>query len=33
MVEVFYDTLFREAIFDDHGAWSWNTNKRNCPLL
>lgn len=29
MIEVFYDTLFREAIFDDQGAWSWNTNKRN----
>lgn len=22
MIEVFYDTLFREAVFDDHGAWS-----------
>ena len=29
MIEVFYDTLFREAIFDDHGAWSWNSDKRN----
>ena len=29
MIEVFYDTLFREAIFDDHGAWSWNCDKRN----
>ena len=22
MIEVFYDTLFKEAVFDDHGAWS-----------
>jgi hypothetical protein len=22
MIDVFYDTLFREAIFDDDGAWS-----------
>lgn len=22
MVEVFYDTLFNEAVFDDRGAWS-----------
>ena len=29
MIEVFYDTLFREAIFDDRGAWSWNCDKRN----
>lgn len=29
MIEVFYDTLFREAIFDDRGAWSWNINKRD----
>ena len=29
MIEVFYDTLFKEAIFDDRGAWSWNSNKRN----
>ena len=29
MIEVFYDTLFREAIFDDNGAWSWNVKKRN----
>jgi hypothetical protein len=21
MVEVFYDTLFKEAVFDDRGAW------------
>jgi hypothetical protein len=29
MIEVFYDTLFKEAIFDDRGAWSWNSEKRN----
>ena len=29
MIEVFYDTLFKEAIFDDRGAWSWNIDKRN----
>ena len=28
MIEVFYDTLFKEAIFDDNGAWSWDVNKR-----
>jgi hypothetical protein len=28
MIEVFYDTLFKEAIFDDKGAWSWDPNKR-----
>ena len=22
MIEVFYDTLFKEALFDDNGAWS-----------
>ena len=22
MIDVFYDTLFKEAVFDDHGAWS-----------
>jgi hypothetical protein len=22
MIQVFYDTLFKEAVFDDHGAWS-----------
>ena len=22
MVDVFYDTLFKEALFDDRGAWS-----------
>ena len=29
MIEVFYDTLFKEAVFDDHGAWSLNLRKRN----
>lgn len=29
MIEVFYDTLFKEAIFDDHGAWSLDLRKRN----
>jgi hypothetical protein len=27
MVEVFYDTLFEEAVFDDRGAWSLNIIK------
>jgi hypothetical protein len=27
MIEVFYDTLFREAIFDDYGAWSLDQKK------
>ena len=27
MIEVFYDTLFREAVFDDHGAWSTDLKK------
>jgi hypothetical protein len=22
MIEVFYETLFKEAVFDDRGAWS-----------
>jgi len=29
MVAVFYDTLFKEAVFDDHGAWAWDVNKRD----
>jgi len=29
MIEVFYDTLFKEAIFDDRGAWSWTSDKRS----
>ena len=28
MVEVFYETLFKEAIFDDNGAWAWDIHKR-----
>jgi hypothetical protein len=28
MIEVFYDTLFKEAIFDDDGAWSVNSKNR-----
>ena len=27
MVEVFYDTLFKDAVFDDRGAWSLNISK------
>jgi hypothetical protein len=29
MIEVFYDTLFREAVFDDHGAWSLDFKNGN----
>ena len=29
MVEVFYETLFKEAVFDDNGAWAWDFNKRH----
>lgn len=29
MIEVFYDTLFKEAVFDDRGAWSIDLRKRN----
>jgi hypothetical protein len=29
MVEVFYDTLFKDAVFDDRGAWSVDVRKRN----
>jgi hypothetical protein len=29
MVAVFYDTLFKEAVFDDNGAWAWDISKRN----
>jgi len=29
MIDVFYDTLFREAVFDDHGAWSLDFKKGN----
>jgi hypothetical protein len=29
MVEVFYDTLFKEAVFDDRGAWCLNVRRRS----
>ena len=29
MIDVFYDTLFKEAVFDDAGAWSLAQKKRN----
>ncbi len=29
MIEVFYETLFKEAVFDDAGAWSQAQSKRN----
>ena len=29
MVEVFYDTLFKEAVFDDRGAWSLETQQHH----
>lgn len=28
MIEVFYDTLFKEAIFDDRGAWALDHRSR-----
>ena len=28
MIEVFYDTLFKEAVFDDQGAWSLDLKNR-----
>ena len=28
MIEVFYDTLFKEAVFDDNGAWSFDQKQR-----
>ena len=28
MIEVFYDTLFKEAVFDDKGAWSCDQKQR-----
>jgi hypothetical protein len=28
MIEVFYDTLFKEAVFDDRGAWALDLKKR-----
>jgi hypothetical protein len=27
MIDVFYDTLFKEAVFDDDGAWSLNKKR------
>ena len=27
MIAVFYDTLFKEAVFDDDGAWAFNQKK------
>lgn len=27
MIEVFYDTLFKEAVFDDKGAWSLHVRR------
>jgi hypothetical protein len=29
MIEVFYDTLFKEAVFDDRGAWSLDVLRRH----
>jgi len=29
MIEVFYDTLFKEAVFDDNGAWAIDIKNRN----
>jgi len=29
MIEVFYETLFKEAVFDDDGAWSQDRGRRN----
>lgn len=29
MIEVFYDTLFKEAVFDDRGAWSLDFRKES----
>lgn len=28
MIDVFYDTLFKEAVFDDDGAWAFDQKKR-----
>jgi hypothetical protein len=28
MIDVFYDTLFKEAVFDDDGAWAFDPKKR-----
>lgn len=29
MIEVFYDTLFKEAVFDDNGAWAIEIKNKN----
>lgn len=29
MIDVFYDTLFKEAVFDDQGAWSAQSKHRS----
>ncbi|MGH7853001.1 MAG: hypothetical protein ACREP3_06135 [Candidatus Binatia bacterium] len=29
MIDVFYDTLFKEAVFDDVGAWSLDQKTRS----
>ena len=29
MIEVFYETLFKEAVFDDDGAWSHERTHRD----
>jgi hypothetical protein len=29
MIEVFYETLFKEAVFDDEGAWSQDQTQRH----
>jgi hypothetical protein len=29
IIEVFYDTLFKDAVFDDRGAWSIETKRPN----
>jgi hypothetical protein len=29
MIDVFYDTLFKEAVFDDKGAWCVDLRKSN----
>jgi len=29
MIEVFYETLFKEAVFDDDGAWSQDQSRHN----
>lgn len=29
MIEVFYETLFKEAVFDDDGPWSLEQTRRN----